>query len=339
MGRARVAEVALRQVGKTYAGGVVAVRDVSFTIPDGNLCVLVGPSGCGKSTLLRIVAGLEAITAGEVLLDGEVVNHREPAERDIAMVFQNYALYPHMSVYDNMAYGLCNRRMPADAIDTRVRDAARMLQIADYLDRKPRELSGGQRQRVAMGRAVVRRPKAFLFDEPLSNLDAKLRGSMRVEIRRLQRSFGTTSMYVTHDQLEAMTLADLLVVMNAFVATFIGAPPMNLIHVTASEAAELARGVPLPEGGVIGVRPDELVLAGTDVRPAAGLALDFEVTAVERIGPECLVYGPLQIGRGDLVVRVLGSSAPTPGKTIRAVAAADRLHFFATSGTRLRSTP
>jgi sn-glycerol 3-phosphate transport system ATP-binding protein len=353
-----VAEVALRQVGKTYAGGVVAVRDVSFTIPDGNLCVLVGPSGCGKSTLLRMVAGLEAITAGEVLLDGEVVNHREPAERDIAMVFQNYALYPHMSVYDNMAYGLRNRRMPADAIDTRVREAARMLQIADYLDRKPRELSGGQRQRVAMGRAVVRRPKAFLFDEPLSNLDAKLRGSMRVEIRRLQRSFGTTSIYVTHDQLEAMTLADLLVVMNAgrveqigppleiyeqpattFVATFIGAPPMNLIQVTASEAAELTGGVPLPEGGVIGVRPDELVLAGPDVRPAAGLALDFVVTAVERIGPECLVYGTAQIGRGDLVVRVLGASAPTPGKTIRAVAAADRLHLFATSGTRLRSTP
>jgi sn-glycerol 3-phosphate transport system ATP-binding protein len=351
-----VAEVALRQVSKTYAGGVVAVRDVSFTIPDGNLCVLVGPSGCGKSTLLRIVAGLEAITAGEVLLDGEVVNHREPAERDIAMVFQNYALYPHMSVYDNMAYGLRNRRMPADAIDARVREAARMLQIADYLGRKPRELSGGQRQRVAMGRAVVRRPKAFLFDEPLSNLDAKLRGSMRVEIRRLQRSFGTTSIYVTHDQLEAMTLADLLVVMNAgrieqigppleiyerpattFVATFIGAPPMNLIQVTASEAAELASGVPLPEGGVIGVRPDELVLA--DGRPAAGLALDFAVTAVERIGPECLVYGTPEIGRGDLVVRVLGAAAPTPGKTVRAVAAADRLHLFAMSGMRLRSSP
>jgi sn-glycerol 3-phosphate transport system ATP-binding protein len=263
-----------------------------------------------------------------------------------------------MSVYDNMAYGLRNRRMPAAAIDARVREAARMLQIADYLDRKPRELSGGQRQRVAMGRAVVRRPRAFLFDEPLSNLDAKLRGSMRVEIHRLQRSFGTTSIYVTHDQLEAMTLADLLVVMNAgrveqigppleiyerpattFVATFIGAPPMNLIHVTASEAAELSRGVPLPEGGVIGVRPDELTLVGPDVRPAAGLALDFAVTAVERIGPECLVYGTPQTGRGDLVVRVLGAAAPTPGNTVRAVAAADRLHLFAASGTRLRSPP
>ena len=340
---------------KTYAGGVVAVRDISFTIPDGSLCVLVGPSGCGKSTLLRIVAGLETVTAGEVLMDGEVVNHREPGERDIAMVFQNYALYPHMTVYDNMAYGLRNRRMPANAIDARVREAARMLQIVEFLDRKPRELSGGQRQRVAMGRAVVRQPKAFLFDEPLSNLDTKLRGSMRVEIRRLQRSFGTTSMYVTHDQLEAMTLADLLVVMNAgqveqigpplevyarpattFVATFIGAPPMNLIHVTASEAVELACGVPLPQGGVIGVRPDELKLAGPDVRPAAaGLALNFAVTAIERIGPECLVYGTLETGRGDLVVRVSGALAPTPGETIRAVAAADRLHFFATSGTRI----
>src|SRR6266849_7028756 len=354
----KVAEVALRQVRKTYAGGVVAVRDVSLTIPDGNLCVLVGPSGCGKSTLLRIVAGLEAMTAGEVLLDGEVVNHREPAERDIAMVFQNYALYPHMSVYDNMAYGLRNRRMPADAIDARVREAARILELGAMLDRKPRQLSGGQRQRVAMGRAIVRRPKAFLFDEPLSNLDAELLGSMRVEIRRLQRSFGTTSIYVTHDQLEAMTLADLLVVMNAgrieqmgppleiyerpattFVATFIGAPPMNLIHVTASEAAELACGVPLPEGGVIGVRPDELALAGPDVLPAAGLALNLAVTAVERIGPECLVYGTPDAGRGDIVVRVSGLSAPAPGQTVRAVAAADRLHLFATSGTRLRSTP
>jgi sn-glycerol 3-phosphate transport system ATP-binding protein len=352
-----VAEVMLRQVSKTYAGGVVAAHDVSLTIPDGNLCVLVGPSGCGKSTLLRIVAGLEAVTAGKVLFDGEVVNHREPAERDIAMVFQNYALYPHMSVYDNMAYGLRNQRMPTEAIDARVREAARMLQIADFLDRKPRELSGGQRQRVAMGRAVVRRPKVFLFDEPLSNLDAKLRGSMRVEIRRLQRSFATTSIYVTHDQIEAMTLADLLVVMNSgrveqigtpleiydrpattFVATFIGAPPMNLIHVTASEAAELARGVPLPEGGVIGVRPDEVALAAADARPVAGLVLDFAVTAVERIGPECLVYGTPEVGRGDLVVRVFGASAPTPGKTVRAVAAADRLHLFATSGTRLRWT-
>ena len=353
-----MANVALRNVRKAYPNGFEAIKGVSFTVGDGQFCVLVGPSGCGKSTLLRMVAGLETVTAGEIDIGGRVVNQIEPAERDIAMVFQNYALYPHMSVYDNMAYGLRNRRMRADAIDARVREAARMLQIADFLDRKPRELSGGQRQRVAMGRAVVRRPKVFLFDEPLSNLDAKLRGSMRVEIRRLQRSFGTTSIYVTHDQLEAMTLADLLVVMNAgcveqigpplqiyerpattFVATFIGAPPMNLLHVTAPEAAALARGVPLPEGGVIGVRPDELILADADVRPAAGLALNFAVRAVERIGPECLVYGTPEIGRGDLVIRVSGATAPTPGKTVCAVAPADRLHLFAPSGTRLQSTP
>jgi sn-glycerol 3-phosphate transport system ATP-binding protein len=336
----------------------MAVRDVSFAIPDGQLCVLVGPSGCGKSTLLRMVAGLETVTAGEVLLGGEVVNRREPAERDIAMVFQNYALYPHMSVYDNMAYGLRNRRIAAAEIDARVRDAARMLQIADLLDRKPRQLSGGQRQRVAMGRAVVRQPNAFLFDEPLSNLDAKLRASMRVEIRRLQHSLGTTSIYVTHDQLEAMTLADLLVVMNAgaveqvgppleiyerpattFVATFIGAPPMNLLYVTASEAAELTRGVPLPEGGAIGVRPDELAFVGADGGPASGLAFNLSVAAVERIGPECLVYGTPETGRGDIVVRVSGRSAPAPGTIVRAVAAADRLHLFSSAGRRLVAAP
>jgi sn-glycerol 3-phosphate transport system ATP-binding protein len=351
-----VAEIELRGVGKTYPGGVAAVRDVSFTIPDGKLCVLVGPSGCGKSTLLRMVAGLEAITAGEVRLSGEVVNAREPAERDIAMVFQNYALYPHMSVYDNMAYGLRNRGTPKAEIDARVRDAARTLQIGELLARKPRELSGGQRQRVAMGRAVVRSPKAFLFDEPLSNLDAKLRASMRVEIRRLQRAVGTTSIYVTHDQLEAMTLADMLVVMNAgrveqigaplevyarpattFVATFIGAPPMNLLHLGAAEAAAVAPGVSLPEGGAIGARPDELVLADRAARPAAGLALDVAVTAVERIGPECLVYGTPTAGGGDVVIRVPGDVAPATGQTVRAVAGADRLHVFSADGKRVPS--
>src|SRR5712691_2913457 len=272
-----MAEVTLKDVKKIYAGGVEAVKGVSFDVPDGRFCVMVGPSGCGKSTLLRMVAGVETISSGEVRIGDRIVNDIEPSERDIAMVFQNYALYPHMRVYDNMAYGLRNRKTPKVEIDKLVREAARILEIDALLDRKPRALSGGQRQRVAMGRAIVRRPKAFLFDEPLSNLDAKLRVSTRVEIKKLQRALVTTSIYVTHDQLEAMTLADLLVVMNAgrveqigppleiyerpattFVATFIGAPPMNLIHVTASEAAELARGVPLPGGGVIGVRPGEL---------------------------------------------------------------------------------
>jgi sn-glycerol 3-phosphate transport system ATP-binding protein len=350
-----VVEVALRNVSKVYAGGVTAVREVSVTIPDRSFCVLVGPSGCGKSTLLRMVAGLETITGGEVLLGGEVVNAREPAERDIAMVFQNYALYPHMSVYDNMAYGLRNRKMPKPEIDKRVREAARMLEIADFLDRKPRALSGGQRQRVAMGRAVVRQPKAFLFDEPLSNLDAKLRVSMRVEIKKLQRAFGTTSIYVTHDQLEAMTLADMLVVMNAgrveqigpplevyekpattFVAAFIGAPPMNLLQVGAADAARLVPGLKVPAAGaVIGVRPDELKLAGPDVRPPDGFALDLAVTAVERVGPECFVYGTADAGHGDIIVRVPGSAGPAPGERVRAVAPRERVHLFSAEGRRL----
>jgi sn-glycerol 3-phosphate transport system ATP-binding protein len=350
-----VVEVALRKVTKVYAGAVTAVRDVSFTIPDGQFCVLVGPSGCGKSTLLRMVAGLETITTGEVALGGEVVNAREPADRDIAMVFQNYALYPHMSVYDNMAYGLRNRRVPKPEIDRRVREAAKTLEIAALLDRKPRALSGGQRQRVAMGRAIVRQPKAFLFDEPLSNLDAKLRVSMRVEIRKLQRAFATTSIYVTHDQLEAMTLADLLVVMNAgqveqigaplevyekpastFVAAFIGAPAMNLIEVSAAEAGALVpgRAVP-PEGAIVGVRPDDLKLNGAPPGPSPGFALDLAVTAIERVGPESFVYGAPAVGRGEVIVRVPGTTAPALGERVRAVAPPDRLHLFSTAGRRL----
>jgi len=276
-------------------------------------------------------------------------------DRDIAMVFQNYALYPHMSVYDNMAYGLRNRRVPKPEIDRRVREAAKTLEIAALLDRKPRALSGGQRQRVAMGRAIVRQPKAFLFDEPLSNLDAKLRVSMRVEIRKLQRAFATTSIYVTHDQLEAMTLADLLVVMNAgeveqigaplevyekpattFVAAFIGAPAMNLLQVSAAEAGALTPSHAVPaEGAVIGVRPDDLKLDGMSAGPPAGLALDLAVTAVERVGPECFVYGAPAIGRGEIIVRVPGTAAPALGERVRAVAAPDRLHLFSTVGQRL----
>ena len=209
-----MADVTLRNVRKVYAGNVEAVKGVSLSIPDGGFCVLVGPSGCGKSTLLRMVAGLETITAGEIAIGPRVVNEIEPADRDIAMVFQNYALYPHMSVYDNIAYGLRNRGTPKDEIDRRVQEAARILAIEPFLTRKPRQLSGGQRQRVAMGRAIVRKPQVFLFDEPLSNLDAKLRVQMRVEIKKLQRALGVTSIYVTHDQVEAMTLSDQLVVMN-----------------------------------------------------------------------------------------------------------------------------
>src|ERR671913_2440200 len=243
-----MARVTLDAVRKVYGGTVEPVRGVSLDVDDGSFCVLVGPSGCGKSTLLRMIAGLETISGGEVKIADRVVNQVEPADRDIAMVFQNYALYPHMSVYDNMAYGLRNRGTPKDEIDKRVKEAARILAIESFLARKPRQLSGGQRQRVAMGRAIVRKPQVFLFDEPLSNLDAKLRVQMRVEIKRLQRALGVTSVYVTHDQVEAMTLSDTLVVMNnghieqvgrpsdvyrrpqtRYVATFIGSPPINIL--------------------------------------------------------------------------------------------------------------
>src|SRR6516162_5319226 len=209
-----MANVTLRNVRKAYPNGFEAIKGIDIDIADGQFCVLVGPSGCGKSTLLRMVAGLETITSGEIDIGGRIVNRIEPADRDIAMVFQNYALYPHMSVYNNMAYGLRNRGMAKPEIESRVQEAARILELTAMLDRKPRQLSGGQRQRVAMGRAIVRQPKLFLFDEPLSNLDAKLRVSMRAEIRRLQRRMGVTSLYVTHDQVEAMTLGDRLLVLH-----------------------------------------------------------------------------------------------------------------------------
>ena len=281
-----MANVTLRNVRKTYAGGFEAIKGIDFDVGDGQFCVLVGPSGCGKSTLLRMVAGLETISSGEIDIGGRIVNQIEPAERDIAMVFQNYALYPHMTVYNNMAYGLRNRGMKEPEIDARVQEAARILELEAMLDRKPRQLSGGQRQRVAMGRAIVRQPKVFLFDEPLSNLDAKLRIAMRVEIRKLQRRLSTTAIYVTHDQLEAMTLADILVVMNGgqveqignpldiyqkpattFVASFIGAPPMNLMPLTSDELqSQLAGDSRLSEAGILGIRPEDFVISNENRR-------------------------------------------------------------------------
>src|ERR1700726_3178953 len=282
-----MANVTLRDVRKTYPSGFEAIKGIGLEVGDGRFCVLVGPSGCGKSTLLRMVAGLETITGGEIDIGGGIVNWIEPAERDIAMVFQNYALYPHMSVYNNMAYGLRNRGMPKPEIDTRVQEAARILEIVPMLERKPRQLSGGQRQRVAMGRAIVRQPKVFLFDEPLSNLDAKLRIAMRVEIRKLQRRLSTTSIYVTHDQLEAMTLADILVVMNGgqveqignpleiyqkpknlFVAGFIGSPSMNLMPLRADEIKSqfAGDGRATPSGdGILGIRPEDFVISSDTI--------------------------------------------------------------------------
>ncbi|MCA0400730.1 MAG: sn-glycerol-3-phosphate ABC transporter ATP-binding protein UgpC [Proteobacteria bacterium] len=337
--------VHLRKVGKIYAGGVEALRDIAFDIPDGAFCVLVGPSGCGKSTLLRMVAGLETITSGEISIGDRAVNDLDPSERDIAMVFQNYALYPHMSVYDNMAYGLRNRKTPKPEIEARVQEAARILEIGHLLDRKPRQLSGGQRQRVAMGRAIVRKPRVFLFDEPLSNLDAKLRIQMRVEIKKLQRTLGITSIYVTHDQLEAMTLADMLVVMNkgnieqvgpplqlyerpetVFVAGFIGAPPMNLIELPEGGVAGLALENRPVAPVIVGIRPEHFELA--PVGTPAPLGISMQITAIEMVGAETYLYGALD-GRGrEVIVRVAGKAEQQIGERVTAVAERHNLHFF-----------
>ncbi len=360
-----MSNVVLRDVRKTYPGGVDAIKGIDFEVGDGQFCVLVGPSGCGKSTLLRMVAGLETVTSGEIDIGGRVVNQIEPADRDIAMVFQNYALYPHMSVYNNMAYGLRNRGTPKPEIDVRVREAAQILEITPMLDRKPRQLSGGQRQRVAMGRAIVRQPKVFLFDEPLSNLDAKLRVAMRVEIRKLQRRLKTTSIYVTHDQMEAMTLADILVVMNGgqveqigkpldiykkpattFVASFIGAPPMNLLAVAANDLGGTldALQIKAPGDATLGIRPEDFALAGAAA--PQGLTLELMVDAIERVGAETYVYGtrpraddgpavsamPGELPPGEIIVRLPGEAAPAIGERIKVSALRDKLHLFSADG-------
>jgi sn-glycerol 3-phosphate transport system ATP-binding protein len=359
-----MANVTLRNVRKTYPGGFEAIKGVNVDVGDGQFCVLVGPSGCGKSTLLRMVAGLETVTDGEIDIGGRVVNQVEPADRDIAMVFQNYALYPHMSLYNNMAYGLRNRGMAEAEIKTRVEEAARILELSPMLERKPRQLSGGQRQRVAMGRAIVRQPKVFLFDEPLSNLDAKLRIAMRVEIRKLQRRLNTTSIYVTHDQLEAMTLADVLVVMNGgqveqvgnplaiyekpattFVASFIGAPPMNLMSTRPDEIkSQLGANGGAAEAGILGIRPEDFVI--TDQTPAGGVALPLTVEAIERVGAETFVYAsrqqdgervaatPGELPPGDVIVRIPGTDAPAIGQKIRVAAVREKLHLFSGDGRK-----
>jgi sn-glycerol 3-phosphate transport system ATP-binding protein len=359
-----MANVALRNVTKTYPGGFQAIKGIDFEVGDGQFCVLVGPSGCGKSTLLRMVAGLETITGGEIDIGGRIVNQVEPAERDIAMVFQNYALYPHMSVYNNMAYGLRNRGMGEAEIKTRVEEAARILELGAMLERKPGQLSGGQRQRVAMGRAIVRQPKVFLFDEPLSNLDAKLRIAMRVEIRKLQRRLKTTSVYVTHDQLEAMTLADILVVMNGgqveqignpldiyqkpattFVASFIGAPPMNLLPMRADEFKPQLGTV--AGAGILGIRPEDFVVTNdASSNHASGIAFDLTVEAIERVGAETFLYGarqrdaqavaanPGELPPGEVIVRIPGAVAPGIGERIRAVAPREKLHLFSADGRK-----
>jgi sn-glycerol 3-phosphate transport system ATP-binding protein len=347
-----MAGITLKDVRKTYGGGIDVIKGVSLDIADGELVVLVGPSGCGKSTLLRMIAGLESITSGTVSINGRVVNELEPSDRDIAMVFQNYALYPHMTVRQNLAYGLKNRNMPKDEIERRIAKTARSLEIEQFLERKPRQLSGGQRQRVAMGRAIVREPAAFLFDEPLSNLDAKLRVQMRVEIKRLQRALATTSVYVTHDQMEAMTLADRLVVLNGgrieqvgtpielyerpattFVATFIGSPSMNLLKISEKSGLVLSPGAgPVSSGTTIGIRPEDLHLAeaGTD----AAFSAKVRVLAVELVGAESYVYGVLEDGQ-DIVFRVSGRSQIAIDSELVVAASANTLHFFNGEGNRI----
>jgi sn-glycerol 3-phosphate transport system ATP-binding protein len=337
-----MAAVSLRDVRKSYMPELQVIHGVNMEIADGEFIVILGPSGCGKSTLLRMVAGLETITAGEIAIGGRVVNNLEPKDRDIAMVFQNYALYPHMSVYDNMAYGLRIRGLSKSEIDTRVQKAASILELAKFLDRRPRALSGGQRQRVAMGRAIVREPQVFLFDEPLSNLDAKLRVQMRAELQGLHRRLGTTSLFVTHDQVEAMTLAQRMIVMNAgraeqigapleiyakpastFVASFIGSPPMNLIP-----SQRDGRDV------LLGVRPEHLEPCAPG---DAGMTVDIDL--IEPLGSDTLVYGHIGAERtgARVAVRLHQSVDARTGHLPVRYAPAHVHYFDPASGKRIEA--
>ena len=344
--------ISIRNVTKRYgrdASAVQVIHGVSAEIDSGEFIVIVGPSGCGKSTLLRMVAGLEEISGGEIAIGGKVVNDIEPADRNIAMVFQNYALYPHMSVFDNMAYGLKIRKVAKAEIRARVDKAAAILELAPYLKRRPRELSGGQRQRVAMGRAIVRQPAAFLFDEPLSNLDAKLRVQTRLEIQKLHRELGITSLFVTHDQVEAMTLAQRMLVLNAgrieqigtpedvyarpattFVASFIGSPPMNLLSGRADgsrlQVAGLSLALPqaAPRAGeiILGLRPEHggIESAGTGGWP-------LQVDLIEMLGAERLVHG--RIGEAPFILRIDSTRAsPRAGDTVLLRPEPEHLHWF-----------
>jgi multiple sugar transport system ATP-binding protein len=355
-----MAHVAMRGLHKKY-DEVHAVIDVNLDIRDQEFVVLVGPSGCGKTTTLRMVAGLESITGGQILIDEKVVNQLPPMDRDIAMVFQNYALYPHMTVYDNMAFGLKMRKFDKSEIAGRVKDAADILGIQELLRRKPRQLSGGQRQRVALGRAIVRHPRVFLFDEPLSNLDAKLRVQMRVELKKLHERLGTTAIYVTHDQVEAMTLGDRVVVMrdgrvqqvgdpmelynepaNRFVAGFIGSPAMNFVPVRIAaengslwaESEDLRIRVPAPiaarlgrcagKGATLGVRPEDLRIAND--ADTTDLSFDVAIEVVERLGSEILL--DVVAGSTAMVVSVEPTVTAKVHEKVHLAIKPDRLHFF-----------
>ncbi len=363
-----MAEVRFENVRKVFPGETVAVDEFTLTIQDGEFMILVGPSGCGKTTALRLVAGLEKPTSGEIAIDGRVINDLTPRDRDIAMVFQNYALYPHMTVYRNLAFGLKQRKVPKDQIDRRVSEASTMLGLDDLLKRRPAQLSGGQRQRVAMGRALVREPKAFLLDEPLSNLDAKLRVQMRAELKQLHHRLGITTIYVTHDQVEAMTLGDRIAVMSAgrlqqvgapqdvydhpvnmFVAAFIGSPAMNLLRGTARDGRITAGDLTVPVAGVpdgevvLGLRPEGL-RPSSDGQPS----LEFEVQVVEPLGDEVIVHGTvsgqlaeIETGeeKAEIPAGLPGSRAvitarfdpqvrPAPGTRMALGVVPERVHVF-----------
>ncbi len=359
-----MAEVTLDHVVKIYDNKVTAVKDVSVHIQDKEFLVLVGPSGCGKSTVLRMIAGLEDISAGTISIGGNVVNDIPPKDRDIAMVFQNYALYPHMTVYENLAFGLKLRKYERKEIDDRVQHAAKILGIEQFLERKPKALSGGQRQRVALGRAIVRQPKAFLFDEPLSNLDANLRVQMRTEISRLHHRLQTTMIYVTHDQIEAMSMGDRIVVMrdgvvqqvdtplniyhhpvNKFVAGFIGSPTMNFLSGTLRANGHLeffqdgtsltlqippSYGATLKElgGGIVtlGVRPEHLSMHKPVDAPSVA-SFEAHVEVVEPVGNEIFVYFSTGAGT-NYVARISAETPPAVGATCSLFVDTSKLHFF-----------
>jgi multiple sugar transport system ATP-binding protein len=354
-----VANVTLKDVTKIFAGGVRAVNHINLEVNDGEFIVLVGPSGCGKSTCLRVIAGLEEVTEGQILIDDRVVNDVPPKDRDIAMVFQNYALYPHMTAFDNMAFGLRLRRCPKNELRARVNEAADLLGITHLLNRKPKELSGGERQRVAVGRAIVRKPKVFLFDEPLSNLDAKLRIGMRAELITLHQRIGTSMIYVTHDQVEAMTMGDRIAVMkdgdvqqvaspldlyaqpaNQFVGGFIGTPPMNFLVGTVGREgpalyldvgvfravipAALAPAVAAYEGRqvILGIRPEDILCE----ERTGGNVIQVRVEVVEPMGSETWLY--LSVGGHSLIARAGGHTCPRIGADILVRLDMEHAHFF-----------
>ncbi len=360
-----MASLSLKNICKVYPNGFEAVKNFNLEIADQEFIIFVGPSGCGKSTTLRMIAGLEDISSGELKIGDRVVNDVEPKDRDIAMVFQNYALYPHMSVYDNMAFGLKLRKVPKDQIDKMVKEAAKILDLTPLLDRKPKALSGGQRQRVAMGRAIVRNPKVFLMDEPLSNLDAKLRVQMRIEIAKLHQRLGTTIIYVTHDQTEAMTLGTRIVVMkdgviqqvdtpqnlyekpqNLFVAGFMGSPQMNFLTATVSVEGDVAsleiagKSIPLPpakskkiiEGGydgkqvIFGIRPEDVYDSEMFIENSPNSTFESTIKVYELLGAEVYLY--FDLDEFPMTARVDSRTNSRPGDTVKFALDVEKIHVF-----------